>query len=76
MSRTRWLGARQHWFGRLALWGGAVAVALPILAAVLLARAVSSLVCRQPTCRALAQRLRVALPAASAPIVPLERPNP
>lgn len=35
-SRTRWLGSRQQWFERLALWGGAVAVAL---AAILFAKA-------------------------------------
>lgn len=41
---------------------------LPILAAVLLARAVSSLVCHQPIYRALAQRLLAAMPAAPAPV--------
>lgn len=50
---------------------------LPILAAVLLARAVSSLVCRQPIYRALAQRLLEAMPAApvQAPAAPPARPD-
>ena len=50
---------------------------LPILAAVLLARAVSSLVCRQPIYRALAQRLLDAMPAApvQAPAAPPARPD-
>ncbi|MEG2804789.1 chloride channel protein [Stenotrophomonas sp.] len=43
------------------------AMLLPILAAVLLARAVSALVCRQPLYRALAERLVAAMPAPEAP---------
>ncbi len=50
---------------------------LPILAAVLLARALSSLVCRQPIYRALAQRLLAAMPAApvQAAAAPPGRPD-